>query len=102
MSYESLSHSRWSCTYHVVFVPKRRRKSLHGTIWTYLGPVFHELATQKECKIVEGHIVQAHVHMVLDIPPKPSVAQIIGYVKGKTAIAAGSEVCPRPGTARWS
>ena len=70
---------------------KCRRKSLYGTIRTYLGPVFHELATQKECKIVEGHMVQACVHMVLDIPPKPSVAQIIGYVKGKTAIAVARQ-----------
>ena len=91
MSYESLSHSRWSCTYHVVFVPKCRRKSLYGTIRTYLGPVFHELATQKEGKIVEGHMVQNHVHMVLDIPPKHSVAQIIGYVTGTTAIAVARQ-----------
>ena len=91
MSYESLSHSRWSCTYHVVFVPKCRRKSLYGKIRTYLGPVFHELAVQKECKIVEGHMVQDHVHMVIDIPPKHSVAQIIGYVKGKSAIAVARQ-----------
>ena len=91
MSYESLSHSRWSCTYHVVFVPKCRRKSLYGKIRTCLGPVFHELAVQKECKIVEGHMVQDHVHMVIDIPPKHSVAQIIGYVKGKSAIAVARQ-----------
>ena len=91
MSYESLSHSRWNCTYHIVFVPKCRRKSLYGKIRTYLGPVFHELATQKECKIVEGHMVQDHVHMVIDIPPKHSVAQVIGYVKGKSAIAVARQ-----------
>ena len=91
MSYESLSHSRWDCTFHVVFVPKCRKKALYGKIRTYLGPVFHELARQKECQIVEGHMVQDHVHMMINIPPKYSVAQIIGYLKGKSAIAVARQ-----------
>jgi putative transposase len=91
MSYESLSHSRWDCTFHVVFVPKCRKKTLYGKIRTYLGPVFHELARQKECQIVEGHMVQDHVHMMINIPPKHSVAQIIGYLKGKSAIAVARQ-----------
>ena len=95
MSYESLSHSRWDCTFHVVFVPKCRKKSLYGKIRTYLGPVFHELARQKECKIIEGHMVQDHVHMMINIPPKHSVSQIIGYLKGKSAIAVARQFAGR-------
>jgi putative transposase len=87
MSYESLAHSKWDCKYHVVFVPKCRRKILYGEIRKYLGPVFHELARQKNCVIVEGHMVQDHVHMMIKIPPKYSVAEIVGYIKGKSAIA---------------
>ena len=67
-SYESLAHSKWDCKYHVVFIPKGRRKELYGKIRTYLGRVFHELATQRESKILEGHMVQDHVHMMIKIP----------------------------------
>ncbi len=84
--YQSLSHSRWDCKYHVVFIPKRRRKAIFGDIRKNLGSIFHELARQKECKIVEGHLMPDHVHMMLSIPPKYSVARIIGYMKGKSAI----------------
>jgi len=87
MSYESLSHSRYDCKYHLVFVPKYRKKKLYGEIRTFLGPVFHELARQKDCKILEGHMVQDHVHMLISIPPKYSVSQIVGYIKGKSAIS---------------
>jgi putative transposase len=91
MSYESLSHSRWDCKYHLVFVPKFRKKKLYGEIRNYLGPVFHELARQKECKILEGHMVQDHVHMLIAIPPKYAVSQIVGYIKGKSAIAVARQ-----------
>lgn len=85
--YASLSHSRWDCKYHVVFIPKYRRKVLWGRVRPYLGKVFHALAKQKECQIVEGHIMSDHVHMCIAIPPKHSVASIIGFLKGKSAIA---------------
>lgn len=91
MSYESISHSRWDCKYHVVFIPKCRRKELYGKIREFLGPVFHEMARQKGCKIEEGHMVQDHVHMLIKIPPKFSVAEIIGYIKGKSAIAVARQ-----------
>ena len=91
MSYESISHSRWDCKYHVVFIPKCRRKELYGKIRKFLGPVFHEMARQKGCKIEEGHMVQDHVHMLIKIPPKFSVAEIIGYIKGKSAIAVARQ-----------
>ena len=85
--YQSLSHSKWDCKYHVVFVPKYRRKSMFLEIRKFLGPVFHELARQKECRIVEGHLLPDHVHMCIEIPPKHSVASVIGFIKGKSAIA---------------
>ena len=84
--YESLSHTRWVCKYHVVFIPKCRRKVLYGEVRQHLGEVFHRLAGQKECKIEEGHLLADHVHMLISIPPKYSVAQIVGYIKGKSAI----------------
>ena len=85
--YQSLSHSKWDCTYHVVFVPKYRRKAMFGDIRKFLGPLFHELARQKECRIVEGHLMPDHVHMCIEIPPKYAVASVIGFLKGKSAIA---------------
>ncbi len=91
MSYESLSHSKWDCIYHVVFVPKYRKKVLYGKVRSFLGPKFHELATQKRSKIVEGHMVQDHVHMMIQIPPKMAVSEVIGYIKGKSAIAVARQ-----------
>lgn len=91
MSYESLSHSQWDCKYHVVFVPKYRKKKLYGTIRKYLGPVFRELAKQRECEIIEGHMVQDHVHMLIKIPPKYAISEVIGYIKGKSAIAVARQ-----------
>src|SRR5258708_24407681 len=72
--YHSIAHSKWDCKYHVVFVPKRRRKAIFGNIRRQLGPVFHALAKQKECQILEGHLMADHVHMCIAIPPKHPVA----------------------------
>ena len=94
-SYESLAHSKWDCKYHVVFIPKGRRKELYGKIREYLGRVFHELAAQRESKILEGHMVQDHVHMMIKIPPKYSVAEVVGYIKGKSAIAVARQFSGR-------
>ena len=85
--YRSLAHSRWDCKSHVVFVPKGRRRKLSGEIRRQLGPIFHALARQKECEIVEGHLQGDHVDMCIAIPPKYAVAQVIGFLKGKSAIA---------------
>jgi len=82
----SLSHSRWECMYHVVFIPKYRRKALYGRIRKEIGEVFRNLARQRESAIEEGHIMSDHVHMMISIPPKYSVAQVVGYIKGKSAI----------------
>ena len=86
-AYASLSHSKWDCNYHVVFIPKYRKKVLYGKIKAYLAQQFHELANQKGCTIIEGHMIQDHVHMLIRIPPKYSVAEIMGFIKGKSAIA---------------
>jgi putative transposase len=82
----SLSHSRWECKYHVVFIPKYRKKSIFGGIRGDLGEVFRRLAEQKESRIEEGHLMPDHVHMMISIPPKYAVAQVVGYLKGKSAI----------------
>jgi len=83
---ESLKHTKWECKYHVVFIPKYRRKALYYELRKHLGDVFRELARHRESRIVEGHLMADHVHMLMSIPPKYSVAQVMGYVKGKSAI----------------
>jgi putative transposase len=83
--YESLNHTKWECKYHVVFIPKYRRKALYGSLRKHLGSLFRELARQRECEIGEGHLMVDHVHMLLSIPPKYSVSQVMGYMKGKSA-----------------
>ena len=84
--YHSLSHSKWDCKYHVVFVPKYRKQAIFGEIRRHLGPIFHELARQKECLIVEGHLMRDHGHLCLSIPPKHAVSSVIGFIKGKSAL----------------
>ena len=84
--FESLSHSKWECKYHIVFIPKRRRKTLYGQLKKHLGEVFHRLAQQKESQILEGHMMADHVHMLVSIPPKYAVSQVVGFIKGKSAI----------------
>lgn len=82
-----LSHCAWECKYHIVWIPKYRRKRLYASIRQYLGEIFRSLALQKECKIVEGHVCLDHVHMLIEIPPKHSVSHVVGFIKGKSAIA---------------
>ena len=84
--YESLSHTKWECKYHVVFIPKCRRRTLYEQLRQHLGEVFRELARQKESRVKEGHLMSDHVHMMLAIPPKYAVSQVVGYMKGKSAI----------------
>ena len=85
--FQSLSHSRWDCKYPVVFVPKRRGKVLFGKTRRHLGEIFHALARQKERQILDGHLMPDHVHMCIAIPPQHPVASVIGFLKGKSAIA---------------
>ena len=84
--YQSLSHTQWECLYHVVFIPKCRRRTLYAELRKYLGEVFRRLAEQRESRVEEGHLMPDHVHMMLRIPPKYSVSQVVGYIKGKSAI----------------
>ena len=84
--YQSLNHTQWECHYHVIFIPKYRKKVLYGELRRHLGHVFRALAEQRECQIEEGHLAPDHVHMMISIPPKYSVSQVIGYIKGKSAI----------------
>jgi len=86
MDYETLNHSKWECKYHVVFIPKYRRKALFGQLRRHLGEVFRALAQQKESSIEEGHLMPDHVHMLISIPPKYAVANVVGFIKGKSAI----------------
>ena len=83
---QSLSHTKWECKYHVVWIPKCRRRVLFGQLRQHLGEVLHDLARQRESRILEGHLQPDHVHMLISIPPKYSVSQVIGYIKGKSAI----------------
>ncbi len=84
--YKRSNHTEWSCKYHIIFIPKYRKKVLYGKLRDDLGAVFKRLAHQKECEIEEGHLMSDHVHMMVSIPPKYSVASVVGFVKGKSAI----------------
>jgi putative transposase len=90
-----MSHTKWQCKYHVIFIPKCRRKTMYGVMRKRLGEVFHQLARQKECEIEEGHIMPDHVHMLISIPPKYAVSSVVGYIKGKSAIHIARHFCGR-------
>jgi putative transposase len=84
--YESLHHTKWECKYHLVWIPKSRKKVLYGQLRKELGKILRGLAMRKESEVMEGTLKADHVHMVISIPPKYSVSQVVGYVKGKSAI----------------
>ena len=83
----SLSHTKWECKYYVVFIPKYRRKVIYRELRQYFGNIFHELARQKESRIEEGHLCPDYVHILMAIPPKYPVSQVVGYLKAKSAIS---------------
>ena len=83
---QCLSHTKWECKFHIVWIPKCRRKMLYGQLRKNLGDVLHELARQKKSRVLEGHLQPDHVHMLISIPPKYAVAQVVGYMKGKNAV----------------
>ena len=85
-SHNHLNHATWECKYPVVFTPKYRKKVLFGHIRRHLGTVFHDLARPKECQIEQGHLMPDHVHILIAISPKYSVAEVIGFLKGKSSI----------------
>lgn len=92
---KSLCHSVWECKYHIVWIPKMRRKVLYGKIREYLRDVIHKLAHEKECRIIEGKLCVDHVHICMEIPPKYAVSQVVGYLKGKSAIHVAREIGSR-------
>ena len=96
--YQSLSHTKWNCKYHIVFIPKRRKKVIFGKLRKHLGQLFHELAKQKGCKIEEGHLMPDHVHMCISIPPKYAVSNVVGFIKGKSAISIARHKWEKPKT----
>jgi putative transposase len=85
-TFDSLKHTTWECKYHVVFIPKYRKKVLYQQLRRELGTVFRELVKRQESEVLEGHLMADHVHMLLSIPPKHSVSAVMGFVKGKSAI----------------
>ena len=96
--YQRLQHTVWECKYHVVFVPKYRRKALFTALRKELGPMFHELARRQGCRVEEGHLRPDHVHMLLSIPPKYSVAAIVGYLKGRVRFILPGRIGARNAT----
>lgn len=94
-STENLKHTRWECKYPVVFIPKYRRKVMYGSIRQELGSIIRELAQQKESQVEEGHLMADHVHIMLSVPPKYSVSGVVGYIKGKSAIAIARKFMDR-------
>ena len=93
---QRLNHTLWDCKYHLVWIPKYRKKVIYGHLRKYLGDVFRELAMQRESKIIEGHLIGDHVHMLISIPPKYAVSQVVGYIKGKSAIHIARTYAGRP------
>lgn len=85
-TYSKLNHTTWDCKYHLVWIPKYRKKAIYGNLRKNLGEVFRELASHQESQIIEGHLMGDHVHMLVSIPPKYAVSQVVGYIKGKSAI----------------
>jgi putative transposase len=90
--WESLSHVRWECKYHVVIIPKYRKKVLYGQLRKQIGPILRELCRQRGVELLEGHTMSDHVHMCLSIPPKFSVAYTVGFLKGKSAVRIHREL----------
>ena len=88
---QSLNHTKWECKYHLTWIPKYRKKELYGDLRKYLGEVFRELALRRECEILEGHLQPGHAHMLISITPKYAVSQVVGFIKGKSAIHIARE-----------
>jgi len=84
--WQSLSHVRWDCKYHVVIVPKYRKKVIYGKLKRQVGPILRRLCQQRGVELLEGHAMPDHIHMCLSVPPKFSIARMIGFLKGKSAV----------------
>ena len=82
----SLSHTKWNCKYHIVFAPKYRRRIIYGELKVEIGKILRQLCEWKEVKITEAQLYPAHIHMLVEIPPKMSVSSVVGYLKGKSSL----------------
>ena len=82
-SAQSLSHTKWECKYHLTWIPKFRKKDLYGELRKHLGEAIREMARRSGSEVLEGHLMSDHVHMLVSIPPKYAVSQVVGYIKGK-------------------
>lgn len=100
--YSSQSHVRWDCKYHVVLVPKFRKKVIYGRLRKEIGPVLKELFRQKGVEVIEGHAMPDHIHVCLSIPPKVSISSAIGFVKGKSTIIIHRRYIPKSGDFRFT
>ena len=89
---ESLSHVRWECKYHIVFIPKYRRKGIYGKLRAAIGRILRELSQQKGVEVLEGNAMLDHIHICLKIPPKYAVPYIVGFIKGKSAVRIHREL----------
>ena len=99
--YQSQSHVKWECKYHIVWCPKYRRKKLYGKLRRRFGEITHELCRQKGVQLIEGHARPDHVHLCLAIPPKYSVSSIVGFLKGKSAIRLNKEFSEAKSTGKY-
>ena len=86
MDSHSLSHTKWECQYHIVFIPKYRRKVLYGKVKADVREIIRTLCKYKKVEIIEGAVCEDHVHLCLSIPPKMSISEFMGYLKGKSAL----------------
>ena len=84
--WQSSAHVKWECKYHIVIVPKYRKKVMYGRTRKEIGKIVRQLCRQKDVELVEGHAMPDHIHLVLSFPPKHSIAMVVGYLKGKSAI----------------
>ena len=96
--WQSQAHVKWECKYHVVIVPKYRKKALYGRLRVKIGKILRELCRQKEIGLVEGKAMPDHVHMLLSVPPRYSIAMTLGYLKGKSAIRIHRDLSRVKGT----
>jgi len=104
--WRSQAHVKWDCKYHVVFVPKYRRRKFYGSLRSEIGKVLRQLCQEKGIELVEGKAMPDHVHMLLSVPPKYSIAMTVGYLKGKSAVRIHRELGKTSGSlfgrAFWS
>ena len=97
MDNQSIAHTRWNCTYHIVFIPKYRRKVMYGEVKRDIAEILKKLCEMKQIQLIEGKVCKDHVHMYVAIPPKLSVSEVMSYIKGKSKTPPQAEPVQYPG-----